>query len=93
MSDRADTAIDDTVIDDILNDCPGHRPGTRPIHAPGIAATGWFQATGVAADFTEAAHFGGGRVPVTVRFSNGTGLSTVADSTPAVRGMAVTNPA
>jgi catalase len=79
----------DALIDDILRDFPGHRSGTRPVHAPGIVATGWFQATDVARDYTKGEHFQGDRAPVTVRFSNGTGLSTEPDSKPAVRGMAV----
>jgi catalase len=77
------------LVDDVVRACPAHRPGTRPIHAPGIVATGWFSATPVASTFTTAGHFSGPRIPVTVRFSNGTGDSDEPDSTPQVRGMAV----
>ncbi|MDQ1426779.1 MAG: catalase [Acidimicrobiaceae bacterium] len=77
------------LVDDVVRACPAHRAGTRPIHAPGIAATGWFSATPVASTFTTAAHFSGRRILVTVRFSNGTGDSDEPDSTPQVRGMAV----
>jgi len=79
----------DAVIDAIIADAPGHAAGTRPIHAPGIAVTGRFQASDVAAGFTDAAHFSGRPVPVTVRFSNGTGSTREPDSSPLVRGMAV----
>ncbi|MDQ6616665.1 MAG: catalase [Actinomycetota bacterium] len=79
----------DQLVDDLIRACPAHRLGTRPIHAPGIAATGWFSPSPVASSFTTAEHFAGGRVPVTVRFSNGTGDADEPDSTPAVRGMAV----
>ena len=51
--------------------------------------TGWFQASAVAADHSAAEHFSGRRIPVTVRFSNGTGVSDEVDSTRTVRGMAV----
>jgi catalase len=81
--------VADQLVDDILRSCPAHRPGTRPIHAPGIGATGWFSATPVASSYTTAAHFAGGRVPVTVRYSNGTGVLDEADTLPEVRGMAV----
>ncbi len=79
----------DVIISSMLADFPAHRPGTRPIHAPGIAVTGWFQASTVAANLSEAEHFNGERVPVTVRFSNGTGVADEPDATRTVRGMAV----
>jgi catalase len=79
----------DVLVEDIIRSCPAHRAGTRPIHAPGIAATGWFRATSVASTFTTAAHFTGDRIPVTVRFSNGTGDLEEPDSVSPVRGMAV----
>lgn len=77
------------LIDEVARTCPEYRSGTRPIHAPGIAATGWFSATPVASSYTAAAHFSGERVPVTVRFSNGTGAADEPDATAQVRGMAV----
>jgi catalase len=77
------------LVDELVRACPAYRPGTRPIHAPGTAATGWFSATPAASTFTVAAHFAGGRVPVTVRYSNGTGDLDEPDTKPQVRGMAV----
>lgn len=81
-------SVADQLIDDLERACPAHRRGTRPIHAPGIAVTGWFQASSVASSFSSAAHFSGAPVPVTVRFSNGTGDADEADGGPLVRGMA-----
>ncbi len=85
MADQADAAIDA-----IRANYPAHRPGTRPIHAPGIGATGWFQASTIAASHSSAEHLSGRRIPVTVRFSNGTGLSDDPDGRRrTVRGMSV----
>ena len=58
MGDFADAAIDG-----IIAAFPGHQPGTRPIHAPGITATGWFEGSPVAPIYTDAAHFAGARGP------------------------------
>jgi catalase len=83
------TSDADALVDSLIKASPPYRPGTRPIHAPGIAATGWFSGTPVASMLTVAPHYAGPPVPVTVRFSNGTGDIDEPDSTPAVRGMAV----
>lgn len=79
----------DGIIDTIAGPPGGHTPGTRPIHAPGIGVTGRFQASDVASRYTDAAHFSGDPVPVTVRFSNGVSSMGVPDAEPLVRGMAV----
>ncbi|MDP9072709.1 MAG: catalase, partial [Actinomycetota bacterium] len=80
----------DELIADVLRASPDHVPGTRPIHAPGLAVKGTFRATDVARRYTSAEHFAGAPVPVTVRFSNGTGQPGVADADPTlIRGMAV----
>jgi len=80
----------DDLIADVLRASPDHQPGTRPIHAPGIAVTGVFQATDAAARYSIAQHFSGQAVQVTVRFSNGTGQPGVADAdAELVRGMAI----
>ncbi len=78
----------DELIDAMVADCPGHRPGTRPSYAPGMTVTGWFQASSTAGAYSDAEHFGGRRIPVTVRFSNGTGADE-PDTTRAARGMSV----
>jgi catalase len=77
------------LVEGIIKTCPLYRRGTRPIHAPGIAAEGWFSPTPVASEYTTAAHFAGPKVRVTVRFSNGTGDLGLPDTEPLVRGMAV----
>jgi catalase len=73
----------------LLADYPDHVAGTRPVHAVGIGASGHFVPSEVASDFSSAEHFTGGRVPVTVRFANGTGSSTVRDKVQDVRGLSV----
>jgi phospholipase C len=70
-------------------DYPDHRPGTRPVHAVGIGATGYFLASEAARRFTYAEQFQGGRVPVSLRFSNGSGSPVEHDSALDVRGMAL----
>jgi catalase len=60
----------------------------RPVHAIGIGATGYFEASAVARDYCVAEHFQGGRVPVKVRFSNGSGCAKPHDGWSDVRGMA-----
>jgi phospholipase C len=70
-------------------DYPDHSPKMRPVHAVGIGATGFFVGSDVARRFTYAEQFQGGRVPVTVRFSNGSGSPTEHDSALDVRGLAV----
>lgn len=85
----ARSGIADRAIDAIIATASDHTPGTRPIHAPGIGVTGRFQASEVAPTLSDAAHLSGRSVPVTVRFSNGTGSSTSPDAEPVVRGMAV----
>ena len=79
----------DSIIDAIIKGSPSHTAGTRPIHAPGMLVSGRFQPSEVASTFTDAAHFSGPPVPVTARFSSGTGSMDVPDSEPLVRGMAV----
>jgi catalase len=66
----------------------GRHDGYRTVHAKGILCRGTFVATPEAARLTRAPHMQGGEVPVTVRFSNGSGDPHVADPAPDVRGMA-----
>ena len=81
-------ALATELIDGILRVFPAHGPGTRPVFSSGIAADGWFQPTDVAARYTSAVPLVG-QIPVTVRFSNGTGDQGVPDNRRDVRGMAV----
>ena len=67
---------------------PDGKLDLRPVHAVGIGATGYFEASDVARDYCTAEHFQGRRVSVTVRFSNGSGCAVVHDGWSDVRGMA-----
>ncbi len=71
------------------SDYPDHRADMRPVHAVGIGATGYFVPSNAARNFTHAEQFQGGQVPVTLRFSNGSGSPVEHDSALDVRGMAV----
>ncbi|MEL7097528.1 MAG: catalase [Pseudomonadota bacterium] len=79
---------DAEIVAAVRADAPDNTPGTRPIHAIGIVAKGYFQATPAAAQYTTAEHFQGGQFPATVRFSNGSGSGIEHDNWPDVRGMA-----
>jgi catalase len=74
---------------DIINARFGSHAGHRGLHAKGILLKGTFAATPAAARLTRAQHMQGESVPVTVRFSNGSGDPDLPDYGPEVRGMAV----
>lgn len=59
----------------------GVHPGYRANHAKGVLVTGTFTPTSGAAAYSVAPHFAAA-VPVLVRFSNGTGVPTMADTSP-----------
>ena len=69
----------------------GIHPGFRFTHAKGLVVTGRFTPAPSARSISRAAHLRGGPVPVTVRFSDGTGLPQVSDANTASspRGMAI----
>jgi catalase len=70
----------------------GLHPGFRPAHAKGMMCSGTFTPSPDAAKLTRAPHANTPSTPVTVRFSNSTGLPTIPDNDPArsgPRGMAV----
>jgi catalase len=70
----------------------GVHPGFRPAHAKGLMCTGTFSPLSRAADLTRAPHARRPSTPVTVRYSNSTGIPTIPDNDPAQsgpRGMAV----
>lgn len=60
----------------------------RPVHSLGIGTTGIFEPSPIAKNYCTAEHFQGDSVPVTVRFSNGSGSATRHDGWSDVRGMA-----
>ena len=69
----------------------GVHTGFRFAHAKGIVATGTFTPATGAASISRAAHLHGALVPVTVRFSDGTGVPQINDNNPnaSPRGMAI----
>jgi catalase len=76
-------------IVDNMNAIHGAHPGFRAVHAKGSCCRGTFSASSEAAALCVAPHFQGDDVPVTVRFSNGSGRPTRADGARDERGMAV----
>jgi catalase len=83
-----DTYTPREYVDAIAADFPDHEPDTRPVHVNGIGVRGYFRASGPAADWCTAEMFRGQDVPVTVRFSNGSGNFPRQDQLNDVRGMA-----
>jgi catalase len=58
-------------IFDVMIQLPGSHPGYRAEHAKGVVCEGTFTPSKRAATLSKAAHFQGGSIPVTVRFSAG----------------------
>ncbi|MDR3719873.1 MAG: catalase family peroxidase [Bryobacteraceae bacterium] len=58
----------------------GTHPGFRPAHAKGILLTGTFTPAPGATALTRAPHLSHASTPVSVRFSNSTGLPTIPDN-------------
>jgi catalase len=70
----------------------GVHPGFRPAHAKGLMCAGTFSPSRAAAELTRAPHAGRPATPVTVRYSNSSGIPTIPDNNPArsgPRGIAV----
>jgi catalase len=70
----------------------GLHPGFRPAHAKGLMCAGKFTPSPEAAQLTRAPHATNPSTPVTVRYSNSTGLPNIPDNDPArsgPRGMAI----
>lgn len=69
----------------------GEHPGFRPAHAKGILLAGQFTPSPEAAALTRAPHAKRQSTPVTVRFSNSTGLPLLPDNDPNAnpRGLAI----
>ncbi len=60
----------------------GVHPGFRPAHAKGAMLSGTFTPSPQASSLTRAPHVTRDSTPVTVRFSNGTGLPLIPDNDP-----------
>jgi catalase len=69
----------------------GMHPGFRPAHAKGVMLSGTFVPSPEAATLSRAPHLNQAATPVTVRFSNSTGVPVIPDNDPNSdpRGMAV----
>ena len=69
----------------------GQHPGYRPAHAKGVMLSGTFTPSSGAASLTRAPHMNRPSTPVTVRFSNATGLPLIPDNLPNAnpRGLAI----
>src|SRR6202790_1761435 len=70
----------------------GVHPGFRPAHAKGLMCIGTFSPSPRAAELTRAPHASRPSTPVTVRYSDSTGIPTIPDNDPArsgPRGIAV----
>lgn len=70
----------------------GLHPGFRPAHAKGLMCSGTFTPSPATAKLTRAPHASKPSTPVTVRFSNSTGLPNIPDNDPTrsgPRGMAI----
>ncbi|HEX2940056.1 MAG TPA: catalase, partial [Rhodopila sp.] len=76
---------------DEMNKLWGRHPGLRANHAKGVVVEGTFVPTPQAAKLSKARIFAGGPVPVTVRFSDSTGLPALPDGAPSANphGMAM----
>src|SRR5215472_8984350 len=87
---RADDPLEVQTVD-ALNKAFGVHPGFRANHAKGIVTEGSFKATPAAASLSKAAIFSGATIPITVRFSNSTGVPNLPDGDPGANphGMAI----
>lgn len=79
-----------TQIVDLANKVDGVHPGFRAFHAKGVVVEGSFKASAEAARLSRATLFNGSSIPVTARFSDGSGMPNVPDGSPAMpRGIAI----
>jgi catalase len=79
-----------TLISDLLGILDelsgGIQPGFRPAHAKGLMCSGTFRPAPEAAGLTCAPHASRPSTPVTLRYSNGTGIPSIPDNDPAHSG-------
>ena len=85
MARAADQPVEVQIVD-ALNKLFGVHPGFRANHAKGTVVEGSFKASPEASTLSKAFLFDGSTVPVTVRFSDATGLPNIPD------GSATANP-
>jgi catalase len=89
-ADSEGKSLAEQIFEAMVHD-PAIKPGHRVAHAKGIVCEGTFVASAGAAGLSKAAHFQGGSIAVTIRFSDGPGDPFIADNSPNAgpRGMAV----
>src|SRR5580692_8991771 len=66
-----------TQIVDLANKVDGVHPGFRAFHAKGVVVEGSFKASSEAARLSSALLFKGSSIPLTARFSDGSGMPNV----------------
>src|SRR6516165_6699611 len=71
---------------DAFDQLQGVHPGFRPAHAKGLMCSGVFAPSAEAAKLTRAPHANKPSTPVTVRYSDSTGLPNIPDNDPARSG-------
>jgi len=76
-----DQPISEQIVD-VMNKVFGVHPGFRANHAKGIVAEGHFTGAPEALGLSRAVLFNGSPIPVTVRFSNSTGVPNIPDGSP-----------
>ncbi len=88
---HAQTASTAAQTVDAMNGLWGKHPGYRANHAKGVVVEGSFVPTTIAAGLSKASIFAAPSTPVTVRFSDATGVPTLADGDPTANphGMAI----
>ena len=79
MPARADDQPIEVQIVDALNKAFGVHEGFRANHAKGVVAEGSFKASATAQSLSSASIFSGATIPVTVRFSDSTGIPNLPD--------------
>jgi nucleoside-diphosphate-sugar epimerase len=85
-----DQSVEEQIVD-AMNKAFGVHPGFRANHAKGIVVEGSFKASPEAAGLSRAVLFNGSTIPVTVRFSDSTGIPNLPDGSKAANphGMAI----
>jgi catalase len=76
---RAEDQPIETQVVDALNKAFGVHAGFRANHAKGVVVEGTFKAFPVAQSLSSAAIFSGASIPITVRFSDSTGIPNLPD--------------
>ena len=82
----AQDATVETQLVDAMNKLWGVHPGFRANHAKGVVAMGIFKAAPQVARLSKAALFAGATIPVTIRFSDATGVPNIPDGSDLANG-------